>query len=286
MRHVISLSTIPPRFAEIGPTLLSLVRQRSRPEAVELYIPRSYRRFPKWGGTLPEVPDGVNIIRVEEDLGPATKILPAARTYRGQDIELLYADDDNHYASDWAERFLKVRRLLPNAALCAVGLTLQKAGRDWNSSEPLPRAVNAPGAGAQFGYHLRRLLDLAWRQDASKSRLRQKYRKIDRSGYIDIAEGFSGVALRPEFLDDEAYTIPPVLWAVDDIWISGHLARRGIPIWADKGLNRSREFAVLYRNNALFKSVIDGADRRQANLACVGYMRATYGVWGGAAEGS
>ena len=79
MRHVITLSTIPPRFAGIGPALRSLVAQRSRPEAVELYIPRSYRRFPDWGGGLPEVPEGVRIVRVDEDLGPATKILPAAR---------------------------------------------------------------------------------------------------------------------------------------------------------------------------------------------------------------
>ena len=38
MRHVITLSTIPPRFAGIGPALRSLVAQRSRPEAVELTI--------------------------------------------------------------------------------------------------------------------------------------------------------------------------------------------------------------------------------------------------------
>ena len=98
MRHVITLSTIPPRFSQIGPTLRSLVRQRARPEAVELYIPQSYRRFPQWGGALPEVPDGVTIIRVEEDLGPATKILPAAKAYRGQGVELIYGDDDRVFS--------------------------------------------------------------------------------------------------------------------------------------------------------------------------------------------
>ncbi len=287
MRHVISLSTIPPRFADVGATLQSLVRQKSRPEAVELYIPRSYRRFPEWGGALPEVPEGVTIVRVEDDLGPATKILPAVRAYQGQDIDLLYVDDDNHYAPDWAARFLKVRRQRPNAVLCAVGLPIEKVGRPWRATAPLPRAVHAPGAVHQFGFHVRRLVAvLAPKPDQSAPKLRQWYRKIDRSGYVDIAEGFSGVALRPEFLDDAVYKIPPVLWAVDDIWISGHLARRGVPIWADKSLNRAREFADVYHSNALYKAVIDGADRAQANLACVDYMRATYGIWGGEATQS
>lgn len=286
MRHVITLSTIPPRFGTVGATLQSLVRQRSRPEAVQLYIPRRYRRFPQWGGGLPEVPEGVTILRTDEDLGPATKILPAMRAYRGQDIDLLYVDDDNFYAPDWAAGFLKLRRKRPDEALCATGLTVQMVGRPWQAAAPLPRAVHAPGAGDQLGFHLRRLVAALRRQDPGHPRLRAKYRKIDRSGYVDIAEGYSGVALRPDFLDDAVFTIPPVLWAVDDVWISGHLARRGIAIWADRGLNRCQEFADVFRSNALFMAVIDGADRKQANLACVDYMRATYGIWGGEATQS
>ena len=92
--------------------------------------------------------------------------------------------------------------------------------------------------------------------------------------------------MRPEYLDDAVFDLPPVLWAVDDIWISGHLTRRGIPIWADRSLECSQVFAGLYQHHALFKSVIDGADRAQANLACVDYMRANYGIWGGEATQS
>ena len=39
--------------------------------------------FVQPGGGLPEVPEGVRIVRVEEDLGPATKVLPAAQAWRG-----------------------------------------------------------------------------------------------------------------------------------------------------------------------------------------------------------
>lgn len=286
MRHVISLSTIPPRFGDIGHTLQSLVAQKSGPEAIEVYIPRSYRRFPQWGGSLPEVPEGVRIVRVDEDLGPATKILPAVRAYRGQDIDLLYVDDDNHYAPDWAGQVLKLRQKHPNTALCAKGLTVQRVGRPWSATEPLPRAVAAPHASQQIGYHFWRMMDNIRRPDPAKPQFRYWYRILDQSGYLDIAEGYAGVAIRPEYLDDAVFDIPPVLWAVDDVWISGHLTRCGIPIWADKSLNLSRVYAELRQQYPLFKAVLDGADRQEANLACVDYMRETYGIWGGAATQS
>ncbi|MDM7932951.1 glycosyltransferase family 2 protein [Tabrizicola sp.] len=281
MRHIISLSTIPPRFAAIGPTLASLVGQSSRPEAVELYIPKSYRRFPTWGGGLPQVPDGVTIVRVDEDLGPATKVLPAARTYRGQELDLLFADDDHFYRPDWAQRFLMVRKAHPTAAVCASGTTVARLGRDWVSDGPLPKAVRAPRPSEQWGYWLRRLLANSRRPDPTRPQLRAAHRKLDRSGHVDIAEAFAGVALRPDFLDEDAFVIPPVLWAVDDVWLSGQLARRHIPIWADRRLNRSVAIRGVVDTTPLLRAVIEGADRRAANLACVDYMRETYGIWGG-----
>jgi hypothetical protein len=282
MRHIISLSTIPPRFAAIGPTLRSLVAQASRPEAVELYIPRTYRRFPQWGGSLPEVPEGVKIVRIDEDLGPATKILPAARAYRGQGVELLYVDDDHHYPTTWAAQFLKLRKAHPNAAVCAAATTVRRMGRDWEDTARQPQAIIAPPYETQTGFQLHRLLAALTKRSATPLTLLAPFRKLDQSGYADIAEGYAGVALRPEFLDEVAYTIPQVLWAVDDVWLSGQLARRGIPIWADKQLNGARAVLPLSRTHPLYSAVIDGADRTGANLACVDYMRATYGVWGGA----
>ncbi|MDX5351404.1 MAG: glycosyltransferase family 2 protein, partial [Paracoccaceae bacterium] len=249
MRHVITLSTIPPRFQQIGPTLASLVRQRSRPEAVELYIPRSYRRFPQWGGGLPDVPEGVKIVRVDEDLGPATKILPAARKWRGQAVELLYVDDDHHYAPNWAERFLAVRREHPDAAVCAAATSLERMGRPWCAPRAEPRAIMAPGFPEQLGFHLRRLGKAVGGRflpsPTGQPRLLAQFRKLDRSGYADIAEGYAGVALRPDFLDEEAFIIPPVIWSVDDVWLSGHLARRGIAIWAERRLNLARAILPL-----------------------------------------
>jgi hypothetical protein len=289
MRHVISLSTIPPRFAAIGPTLQSLVRQRSRPEAVELYIPQSYRRFPDWGGGLPDVPEGVTIRRVDHDFGPATKVLPAARAYRGQDIELLYVDDDQHYAPDWAARFLELRKLHPEAAVCAAPSSLQRMGSRPNPDALQPRVVLAPVFLDQPVYQLRRLGRAAVNavlRRRSQPALRPPYRMLEQSGYADIAEGYAGVALRPDFLDDLAFDIPPVIWAVDDVWLSGHLARRGVPIWADRRLNLSQTFLAASSTLSLFRAEIEGAGRTAANLACIDHMRATYGIWGGAQDQS
>lgn len=286
MRHVITLSTIPPRFSLIGPTLRSLVAQRSRPEAVELYIPRSYRRFPQWGGGLPDVPPGVTIIRVDEDFGPATKILPAVRRYRGQDVDLLFVDDDHHYPPGWAAGYLEVRRQHPEAVVCASALSIAGIGRVWVDTSRQPRARPAPPAWDQLGYQLGRLSSRLRPVRLFGPPLGPVFRKFEQSGYVDVAEGFAGVALRPEFLDDAAFTIPSVLWTVDDVWISGHLARRGIPIWADSELFIARSVTATVATEALYTATIDGANRAAANRACVDYFRETYGIWGGSASQS
>ncbi len=63
---IISLTTIPSRFAGLGPTLGSLLAQGA--DQVRLNIPEAYRRFPDWDGTLPSVPAGVSIVRCDKDL--------------------------------------------------------------------------------------------------------------------------------------------------------------------------------------------------------------------------
>mgnify|MGYP001089353844 CR=1 FL=1 len=283
MRHVITLSTIPPRFARIGPTLRSLIRQQARPEAVELYVPRSYRRFPQWGGALPEVPEGVTIVRVDEDLGPATKVLPAARAYRGQGVALIYGDDDRVFSPGWTRTCLELRKDHPGTAICGAGFSIQERYGYRFAEYPLPRAVPGPDPRAQLGVHLRSLMAAAPFPGRRQPRLKAQVLRFSRSGYIDIAEGYGGVLVEPEFFDDASFTIPPVLWAVDDIWLSGTLARRGIPIWADRTLHRVSEVIDTSQHFPLHKAVIEGADRDAANRACIDHMRAHYGIWGGVA---
>lgn len=281
MRHVISLSAIPPRFANLGQTLQGLIAQTSRPEAIELYIPKTYRRFPQWGGALPSVPEGVTIVRVDEDLGPATKILPAARAYRGQAIELLYVDDDILFTKGWAQQSLSLRKSHPRTTICSASFTIRNKGVDWTPDGPLPRSVPASRQDNQPAATFRRFAKHVLGIGRNRARMPLFSHKLRSSGYSDVAEGFGGVMVQPDFFDDLAYDIPQVLWLVDDVWLSGHLARRGIPVWADRSLNCGKVLLDTSDSYPLHLLVADGADRIAANVACIHYMRDTYGVWGG-----
>ena len=75
MTAIISLSTIPARFSKIYPVLENLQARTLKIDEIRLYVPRKFRRFPDYGGELPDVPKGVRILRADEDLGPVSKVL-------------------------------------------------------------------------------------------------------------------------------------------------------------------------------------------------------------------
>ncbi|MEI4488550.1 glycosyltransferase family 2 protein [Frigidibacter sp. MR17.14] len=280
--YVISLSSIPSRFADLPRVLEALLAQRRRPAEVRLYIPRRYRRFPDYDGALPDVPRGVEICRVDEDLGPATKVLFAAQALRGEDVDLLYCDDDRLYTPIWAETLLAARPAHPRAALCLQGFHLRHIGLP-EVTEPAPRMRRGRGKRDPV-YRLHRAWQaLRWGGSARVPPfVRARPRSFARSGHVDIAEGLSGVAIRPDFLDDAAMEIPPVLWAVDDVWLSGQMMRRGVPVWLHA--TRARLFVDLPSQRdamALHRQVIDGEDRSGANRAAVAALQERYGIWRG-----
>lgn len=263
---IITLSTIPPRFHLLKATLASLLDQDLPAQAIHLYIPHSYRRFPDWDGTLPAVPEGVTIRRCEKDLGPATKILPAARDYAGQDVDLLFCDDDKIYDPQWHARFKRARRAHPGSCLVEAGETLPDIADSTRPKARLPRAkrwVKKP-----FSYRVKRLLSL----------FTIKSSMYANAGYVDILGGHAGVMVKPDWFDATAWEIPPILWTVDDPWLSGHLERRGIPIWLIAELRRT-SVTEASEIDALHNLVEEDHDRVRADIAAVDYMRRTYGVW-------
>ena len=78
MSLVVSLTTIPPRFPYLMQSLPHLLAQTAKIDEIRLYVPKTYRRFPDYDGTLPDVPKGIRVIQPDEDLGPASKVLFAA----------------------------------------------------------------------------------------------------------------------------------------------------------------------------------------------------------------
>ena len=65
---ILSFTSIPPRFPFLGRVIQQLEKQTVRPDAVELYLPRTYRRFPGERPALPKLPDWVKIIDIERFL--------------------------------------------------------------------------------------------------------------------------------------------------------------------------------------------------------------------------
>lgn len=281
--YVISLSSIPSRFAALGPVLEALVAQSARPDRVVLTIPHSYRRFPDYDGALPRVPAGVEILRSAQDFGPASKVLPlvqALKAHGAEVTDILFCDDDLIYEPDWAGRFLAARAQHPDAAICAHGIEMRELGLS-HADAPAPRAEKLRSA-LDFRYRRRKLAAQLrqgkWTLERHEKPSRQRFK---RSGHIDVFEGYGGVLVQPRFFDATAYEIPDVLWAVDDFWLSGIVAKNGFAIWCEADATRFR-YTPARHSDALNQSVIDGADRHTANVACAKYMRKSYGIWGGA----
>ena len=274
---IITLSSIPPRFPELGATLQCLLRQSAKADRILLHIPYRYRRFPEWDGVLPEVPDGVEIVRVEEDLGPATKILPAAKVFRDTDCDLLFCDDDRAYPPGWAARFLRNRRRHPDAVIAFRGMQVSTLVENDGPRVFRPRAIRrwrVTDLRFQAKYLWRQIrAGRNWRDVPEPNRL-----VYMTSGYIDLFEGCAGVLAKPAFFDDSFAEIPPVLWSVDDIWLSGMLTRKGVPIWLDCRVPTPPN-TTAQAFDPLAGSVINGADRHAANQAAIRYMQKTYGIW-------
>lgn len=275
-RTILSLSTVPPRFKVVGENLAALLKQSVKVEAINLYVPKKYRRFTYSPSDLPKLPEGINLRIIEDDLGPATKVLPAVKEYRGQDVQIIFCDDDKVYNKNWVKRLIDGAARKPDCCICEEGGLINFPhyfGGEWQSHYS-PK----PGYRTKdFAYRLRRALSLG----------RWKPSKTTSSGYVDILEGWGGVLVRPEFFDDIDLDIPDVLWTVDDVWLSGCLERKGIPIWlnaVDKV--RSKDNSNEVAEAALRKFVYQGHDRLAANRACISYFRKTYGIWGGEAENS
>jgi hypothetical protein len=254
---IVSLTAIPPRFAHLGPTLASLLAQRLAPERIIVTIPRAYRRFPDWDGRLPDLPAGVELLRCDVDLGPATKVLPVARMLRGQVVDLVFCDDDVEYPGHWLRAMRRVSDERPGTCVAAMGFDLVTLLDAPRPPERLPRARRI---GPQTPADMQR----------------QRRAMFEAGGFADIAMGHGGVMVRPDWFPDAAWDIPPVVWAVDDIWLSGWLEAQGIGIWVDPLIPIPRNLGL---DDALEVAVIEGHDRNAANRAGTAWWRAHAGIW-------
>lgn len=279
---VVSLSSIPPRFPYLGKTLKCLLDQINPADEIQLYIPRSYRRFPEHSFSLPEVPQGITVKIADHDLGPATKVLYCAKAHWGTKTRIIYCDDDRLPERNWLKKFVEASKKNPDKAIVSRGLQLRNLGVKTITNYRYPRAEKKHKSFSEnLGYMTKRIY-----QKCKEGIYRKSFQKpqksggvkFNKSGYVDIAEGCGGVSIWPSFFGLKAFDIPPVVWTVDDIWLSGLLEKRGIGIWVAKSIPPP-DIGLSEGTDALQNFVSEGHSRDSANIFAINYMQNIYSVW-------
>ncbi|NIZ08538.1 glycosyltransferase family 2 protein [Pseudooceanicola sp. HF7] len=275
---VVSLSTIPPRFNMLGRTLRAILDQRHRVDVIRVNIPETYRRFPDHEFTRPPLPEGVTLSVGDMDFGPATKVLPALQDYRDRnDVRIIYCDDDRVPHPDWVGSLIAASNARPDDCIANAGWNLSRIGIP-HAETRQPRA-QALRSRWDLPYRLRRLRQtLREKKDGRKYPKPARSRNFSEGGYIDIAEGYAGVLVRPAFFDARVFDVPAKLWTVDDIWLSGMLEAAGTGIWGNAKGSIPPEQDDAF-DDALFLQVIEGLDRSEANAACARFLQSQYGIW-------
>ncbi len=197
---VVTLSSIPSRMESLAPTLHSLLDQTVPPKEIVLALP-DWSAREKRGYRVPrEIAEHprIRILASERDWGPATKLIPALLDYADRPGTMLVAvDDDNVYPRTFLETFVRWADVLPSGALTLRGCRVPPSRR--------------------------------WADCAE-----YKGSTIERPNRTDIVEGCAGILVRPAFFDEAFFAFedaPEEAFYVDDVWVSGHLARRRVPAW-------------------------------------------------------
>ena len=204
LRVVVGLTTIPSRFTKIPLILQSLLGQTEKPDHIYVVIPWKYKRFEideKQVEELQEKIDSdlVEIIRVEEDYGPASKLIGILEVESDPNTIVITVDDDTIY-----DKHI-VRKLI------------QSVGDH-----------ECNGAAVGFcGWGVTSLLN-----DGEYDLVYEEEREIGRYMECDIVEGYRGVAYRRGMFDldqiKQLLSENECLFKVDDVLISGYLALQGI----------------------------------------------------------
>ena len=190
-RLVVSLTTVPERMTLLGPVLRSLTDQTVAADRIILWRPETSRRS---GLAYPDpgpLPPGVEVLPCTDE-GPATKLLPAL--IAEPEACIVVVDDDVIYPVDFLEQLLAAHRRDRHAAI---------GWRGWSIVE---------------GRHPKRFPHV-FATALAKPRS------------VDILLGTWGYLVPPGTFDASVHDFegfPAESRFVDDVWFSGHMARRGV----------------------------------------------------------
>jgi hypothetical protein len=231
-RVIACLSTVPARINNLRPTLRSLLKQTRSPDEIVLAVPefsiREERSYvvPEYLWHLPRL----RILRSQTDWGPATKFIPVIQQEleagRGNTV-IMVVDDDRVYPRDAVATYLHYSAQLSEAALCFRGAAM-------------PRSLDWRNATMIKGDELREPRSIA------------------------VVTGCGSYLIQPRFFDASLWDYskaPPAAFYMDDIWISGWLARHDVKRYA---IPTSRMMRSVWRQRRTL-SLHDVPNGRQYN---------------------
>ncbi|MFY9239654.1 MAG: glycosyltransferase family A protein [Roseovarius sp.] len=242
-RLVVTLTTIPARAKALAPVLHSLLDQTEPADRIILNVPPVSRRT---GAPYPDpaglnLPQGVDILR-DADEGPATKFLGALRTE--PEALIVVVDDDVIYPPDFLANLLAAHRARPDHAVALRGVRLVGGVAFPALDHVFCSAIAAPEP-------------------------------------VDVVFGTWGYLLPPglpvtDIADFGGY--PEAVRWVDDVWMSGCLARLGVP-----RLVVPTDSFPIETGAASVQALTDGANRSGLNDAAAIAAFARYWEGGGGA---
>ncbi len=243
---VVSFTTTPHRINEMQTTVATILQQTAPIQAIYLSVPYIFKRdnikykIPEWL----QQEKKITILR-SKDYGPATKLLGLLEQITLEPNTIIITlDDDIKYP--------------PNTVLQLAYKALKN-----------PKKVIAI-CGSDPEYDLNGKIAASSRNGIKKN--------IRPNTQVTIAQGFAGIAYRPEFFDDTIFNIihgPQECINSDDVYISFYLAQRHVP--REILNNRYIGFAKIDWDNQL--SLSDNAlhrlmpGPRDKHEKCISYLK-------------
>ena len=189
------------------------------------------------------------------DVGPATKLLPTLELETDPGTLIATVDDDVAYHRSMLQQLVAAMQQWPHCAYNYAGQIIEAVeSRRGLRSEP----------GSISGAYAVRSADT----DSYKTHPQA----------VDILEAFLGAIYRRDFFSDAVHEVDPLCVTTDDIWISQHLASRGIPRirLPQQPSEQSTVLEALDSKGALRSNNVFGANR---NVQCAVRHLETFRRW-------
>ncbi|MCC1484902.1 hypothetical protein [Winogradskyella immobilis] len=194
MKVIISFTTIPSRIGKIQPMIDSICNQTLKPDSIILWLPKTYKRI-KQQIVIPDfIKDSPITIKICHDVGPFTKLYYSLKQeWNNKECLVVTVDDDVYYPPKFLKTLVKSAKKHPEKAIGFRGRVLKDK-------------LNYSDSDLFFGSPSRKPLN------------------------VDIITGTWGAVYRVKFFDEAIFNddIIKSNFMVDDIWITGNLAKNNV----------------------------------------------------------